>query len=304
MAGVFISYRREDSQDVTGRIYDRLVEYFSGSGVFKDIDDIPLGSDFRTVIEAAIGRAVAVVVIIGPTWVDCADTDGRRRLDTPTDFVRLEIQVALSKGVPVIPALVGRAAMPAPGELPDDIRPLAYRNGLSIRSDPDFNSDMERLASALEQWLPRSPSAGRPTVSQALGNLAREREVERIDREWAEEREKYMVTVMVGQTIVDGRPTGGYPIRNIPTRGGAIAGGMMAAIFGVFFAVVAVAVFGGLLGGMFAAAGGLVSLIGVGIAFQKFAKAEQYELAEAAYRARRARALGSSDTVSAGKEPG
>lgn len=297
MSGVFISYRREDSQYETGRIYDRLVEYFSVSRIFKDIDDIPLGYDFRTVIDAAISRAMAMVVIIGPTWVSRTDTDGRRRLDALTDFVRLEIQAALSKGLPVIPVLVSHAGMPAPGDLPDDIRPLAFRNGLSIRPDPDFNADMERLASALEQWLPRSPSAGRLTVNQALGNLAREREVERIDREWAEEREKYMVTVMEGQTIVDGRPTGGYPVRKIPTRGGAIAGGIGAAIVGLLFVVVAGSAFGGL----FAAAGGVFSLIGVGISIRAFANAGKYEEAEASYRARRAQALGSSDIVDTGK---
>jgi hypothetical protein len=80
MAKVFISYRREDSEDVTGRIYDRLVEYFSVAGVFKDIDNIPLGLDFRAVLDKALGEAGAVLVVIGPRWISCTDADGRRRL--------------------------------------------------------------------------------------------------------------------------------------------------------------------------------------------------------------------------------
>lgn len=288
MRKVFISYRREDSQDVTGRIYDRLVEYFSADGVFKDVDNIPLGSDFRAVLDAAVGQAAAVLVVIGPTWASCIDQDGRRRLDSPSDFVRLEVKAALGKGVPVIPVLVGRARMPVSDELPDDLQPLAYRNGLSVRPDPDFNPDMERLAAALEQWVPRPPLAHRPTVNQALGDLAREREVERIDREWAEEREKYMVTVMKGQTFVDGRPTGGYPVREVPTRGGAIAGGIVAAVVGVVFAVVA----GSIGWGFFAAACVIISLIGIGTSLHAFTKANEYEAAEAAYRQRRALALG------------
>jgi hypothetical protein len=41
MTKIFISYRRTDSQDVTGRIYDRLVAHFSQERVFKDVESIP-----------------------------------------------------------------------------------------------------------------------------------------------------------------------------------------------------------------------------------------------------------------------
>lgn len=286
MPQVFISYRRADSQDVTGRIYDRLVEHFSADAVFKDVDDIPLGADFRAVLADAVGRAAAVLVVIGPTWASCTDPDGKPRLHSPTDFVRLEVEAALRQGLPVIPVLVGGARTPAPDELPDTLQPLAYRHGLAVRPDPDFNADVERLLSALGQWLP--PAAGRATVNQALADLARERAVERIDREWADEREKYLVTVMKGQTIVDGQPTGGYPVREVPTAGGAVAGCAGAVVVGVSFGVVL---------GVLAGAGvGLT--VGVGIltvgfllANRAFVKAEQYQAAEAAYRKRRALAL-------------
>lgn len=48
MSKILISYRREDSAHVTGRIYDRLVQQFGRTAVFKDVDSIPLGIDFRT----------------------------------------------------------------------------------------------------------------------------------------------------------------------------------------------------------------------------------------------------------------
>jgi hypothetical protein len=287
MPKLFISYRREDSQDVTGRIYDRLVEYFSAANVFKDIDNIPLGLDFRTVLDKALGDSAAILVVIGPNWTSCTDAEGRKRLDSPTDFVRLEVQTALKLGRPMIPVLVSGARMPTPDELPADLDGLPYRNGLAVRPDPDFHQDMERLATALEPWVSRSTSASRPTVNRALSDLAREREVERIDREWAGERDQYLVTMMKGQTFSDGQVSGGYPVREVPSRIGSVFGGVMVTTFGFLFAVI-----GSSIGGAFAVTAGLlVALVGVGLCFRSYSKAVEYEEAEVAYRKRRADAL-------------
>src|SRR5262249_24748770 len=162
-----------------------------------------------------------------------------------------------------------RARMPGPDELPDGLQPLAYRNGLSVRPDPDFNPDMERLASALEQWVPRARAGSRPRVNQALGDLARERQGAPIVLDGAAPREKYMVTVRRGEAFVGGRPTGGFPVREVPTRGGAIAGGIGAAVVGVVFAVMA----GSFAGGLFAGVGVIISLVGIGAAIHAFVKA-------------------------------
>jgi hypothetical protein len=86
-----------------------------------------------------------VLTVIGRQWLDVADTAGRRRLDDPTDLVRIEIEAALARGVPVIPLLVQGALMPEPHALPEALRPLAFRNGMSVRADPDFHRDLDRL---------------------------------------------------------------------------------------------------------------------------------------------------------------
>src|SRR5262245_42929758 len=112
MAVIFISYRRADSQDVTGRIYDRLIASFSQNQVFKDVDNIPLGVSFPTHLRQMLGKAGVVLVIIGPTWVTVRDDTGQRRLDDPNDFVRLEVETALRASLPVIPVLVSYARMP------------------------------------------------------------------------------------------------------------------------------------------------------------------------------------------------
>jgi hypothetical protein len=88
---VFLSYRRGDSQSITDRIYERLVRHFSKSSVFKDVDDLALGADFREQIDDAIGGADVVLAIIGPGWVNASDSSCRRRLENRGDFVRIEL---------------------------------------------------------------------------------------------------------------------------------------------------------------------------------------------------------------------
>ena len=91
-----------------------------------------------------------VLVIIGPDWVTAEDEHGKRRLDDPNDFVRLEVEVALRADMPVIPVLVSNARMPVTAELPPSMRSLVSRNGMPVRPDPDFNNDMNRLFAGLD----------------------------------------------------------------------------------------------------------------------------------------------------------
>jgi hypothetical protein len=150
---IFISYRRNDSADVTGRIYDRLVGRFGAEPIFKDVDDIPLGVDFRKHLDAVVGKCRILLAIIGNEWVDAKDAQGRRRLEDAGDFVRIEIESALRREIPVVPLLVRGATMPSPNELPDSLKELAFRNGIPIRHDPDFNTDINRLIKGLEDHL-------------------------------------------------------------------------------------------------------------------------------------------------------
>jgi sulfatase modifying factor 1 len=159
MSRVFISYRRDDSADVTGRIFDKLRASLDEKLVlFRDVDAIPLGRDFREVIGEAFVGCEVVLVIIGPTWVDARNEQGGRRLDDQADFVRIEIEMALKRKLPIIPLLVRRAGMPREVQLPTSLQPLVFHHGLEIRRDPDFHPDMDRLIRALQNML-KKPSA-------------------------------------------------------------------------------------------------------------------------------------------------
>jgi hypothetical protein len=150
---IFISYRREDSQHVTGRLYDRLKARFGGN-VMLDIDSLPLGLDFREHINRSLQDCKCVLAVIGDDWLDIRYKDGplqgSRRIDDPADFVRVEIQVALDRGIPVIPVLLGSASMPGADKLPTALQTLAFRNGMELRSGRDFDSQIDRLIKALQ----------------------------------------------------------------------------------------------------------------------------------------------------------
>jgi hypothetical protein len=147
---IFISYRRSDSNDVSGRIYDRLVATFGAEAVFKDVHSIPYGVDFPTYIRQHLGRCKVLLAVIGPTWLT-VERQGQRRLDDPADWVRIEIQTALeNEGITVIPVLVGGGDRLSEANLPDGLGPLAKLNSAQARPDPDFHIDMTRLVRRLE----------------------------------------------------------------------------------------------------------------------------------------------------------
>src|SRR3954471_10481397 len=154
---IAISYRREDSTPIAGRLYDRLQGEFGKSSVFMDFDSIPYGVDFREHITQTLEQAKALVVVIGPHWSE--SRDGVRRLDDSGDFVRFEIKSALERGIAVIPVLVNNATMPKSEQLPRDIEGLAFRNALVLDAGVDFHHHTDRLISALHGLIGRAPGA-------------------------------------------------------------------------------------------------------------------------------------------------
>lgn len=145
---IFISYRRADSADVVGRIYDSLVKEFGRENVFKDVDSIPFGVDFRTFLANSVAQCNIFLAVIGKHWL--VTESGQRRLDDPADWVRIEIESALARNIPVVPITVSGANLPPASELPASLQDLVYRNSLAVRPDPDFHNDMQRLIKSLQ----------------------------------------------------------------------------------------------------------------------------------------------------------
>jgi len=161
MNGIFISYRREDAAGHAGRLFDRLAARFGKDSVFMDVEGIEAGVDFVETIEGAVGRCAVLLAVIGRNWLNGKDAQGRRRLDDPQDFVRLETASALGRKVRVIPVLVEGARMPGADELPEDLRGLARRQALELR-DSRWEADIQALIGVLERVLAPAASPTAP----------------------------------------------------------------------------------------------------------------------------------------------
>jgi hypothetical protein len=155
---IFISYRRSDASGHAGRLYDRLKAHFGAERIFMDIDTLEPGVDFVDRIDEALKSCGAVLAVIGQGWVAASDTEGRRRLDDPGDFVGVEIGAALYRGVTVIPVLVQRASMPAEKDLPDRLKPLTRRHAVEL-DDARWDYDVGRLVRSLEKAMTEQAEA-------------------------------------------------------------------------------------------------------------------------------------------------
>ncbi|MGH8866758.1 MAG: toll/interleukin-1 receptor domain-containing protein [Actinomycetes bacterium] len=149
---IFISYRREETAYPAGWLYTRLAEHFGATGVFKDVDSIQLGDDFVEVITTAVGSCDVLLALIGEEWLTITDEVGRPRLDDQDDFVRLEIEAALTRNVRVIPVLVDGASMPRADLLPGSLGKLVRRQALEL-SASRFEFDTNRLLKVLDWTL-------------------------------------------------------------------------------------------------------------------------------------------------------
>lgn len=152
MAGeaIFIGYRRDDTADVAGRVYDAFARRFGRAKIFKDVDSLRPGADFGAYIKNVLPRCRVALILIGPHWLDARDERGGRRLDDPNDWVRIEIETALeTSGLDVVPVLINGARLPRAEDLPESLRPLLRRHAAAIRRDPDFHGDVGKLIEAL-----------------------------------------------------------------------------------------------------------------------------------------------------------
>ncbi|MCH9809137.1 MAG: tetratricopeptide repeat protein [Alphaproteobacteria bacterium] len=169
---VFISYRRDDSSGFAGRVHDRLASELGKDRLFMDVDAIPLGYDFVQILQDEVAKCDTLLVVIGPNWLAARDDSGNQRLINPNDFVHIEIQAALKRGIPVIPLLFDGATMPPPSDLPEALKPLSFRHGLEIRHT-SFHADMEKLVA----YLAGSPKAAASSLQQnAAKDVPAERE--------------------------------------------------------------------------------------------------------------------------------
>ncbi len=150
---IFISYRRADTQGFAGRLEDSLEAYFGENRVFRDIEDIKGGSEFAKDIEAQLGSADAVIVLMGPNWLSITNADGKTRLEAQDDWVSQEIITAIEKGTQLFPVLIEGTVLPRKNELPEKLAPLLNYNAITI-SDRNCDADVLGLGKIISFDIP------------------------------------------------------------------------------------------------------------------------------------------------------
>ena len=176
-AKIVISYRRDDSDAMAGRIRDRLTQRFGETAIFMDIDSIPFGVDFRSQIASALTETDILVAVVGNDWLGSKGS-ANRRIDDENDPVRVELEIALRRGIPVVPVLVRGAKMPTSSDLPETIKEFSFRNAAEVEAGRDFHPHMERLIRALEHVL-KERIAGRHSSSSGTTGIATQARVGR-----------------------------------------------------------------------------------------------------------------------------
>jgi glycerophosphoryl diester phosphodiesterase len=163
---VFISYRRQETAWPARQLHDVLAAELGADRIFKDVDDIEPGDDFVEQIQSAVGSCQVLLALIGPQWLTVTDAKGGRRIDDPADFVRLEVETALSRDdVRVIPILVDHAKMPTSEELPPGLAALTRRQAVEINP---VSFDTHRLLRVLNETL--NAAADAPAAPRKSGN--------------------------------------------------------------------------------------------------------------------------------------
>lgn len=151
---IFVSYRRADSGGYAGRVFDRLRHEFGDKAVFRDVDTIESGERFPEIIARELEACRVFIPIIGPSWVVATEPGGRRRLDNPEDWVRLEVATALKRtGLCVIPVTVGGAPMPSAKDLPEDLQALGQLQRRDLRDGDTWGADLDLLLQRVAREL-------------------------------------------------------------------------------------------------------------------------------------------------------
>jgi class 3 adenylate cyclase len=165
---VFVSYRRDDVPDAADRLAESLAKRFGKSQVFLDVDKIDIGAAFARIVADWVASCDVLLAVIGRGWVDATNADGYRRLADPNDYVRLEIEAALSRDIRVVPVLIHGATIPKDTQLPASLVPLLDRNAIELNRKY-WDLDVEGLADAIERIASERPRSAAAERHRLLG---------------------------------------------------------------------------------------------------------------------------------------
>ena len=150
---VFISYRRENGREIARTLQLALMQ--RGLKVFFDLEEIRDGK-FNEALYESIDKAKSLIVIMTTGALDkCVNDD---------DWVRLELEHAVRKGVDVIPVLPSGHNLNFPRGLPSSLSGLAVIQAAELNLNTLFNASVDQLVQRLKSVKASSHSRGDYTL--------------------------------------------------------------------------------------------------------------------------------------------
>jgi formylglycine-generating enzyme required for sulfatase activity len=151
MAKIVISYRHKDAPGMTRAIYQHLCHEYPNDSVFMDVR-IPLGADFPKHLNEVLNECDVLISVVGPRWL--GQRKGRPfRIHDEKDWIRLEIETALQRGIVILPVLVEHAHMPTESQLPASLQAFCFRIAAPVDSGRDFDGHMLGVVERINQIL-------------------------------------------------------------------------------------------------------------------------------------------------------
>ena len=152
MPNFFISYRRSDQEGkyLAHMLHRDLCNRYGGESTFLDVDSPSPGLSYPAKIQRALDETDVVLVVMGPAWLKVLNA----RRPEPLDWVRYEIAQSLQrKRLLVVPVCGPGAEMPKHYQLPNEMKDLAFREGIALDPFRDFDAQVSRLLVSIERVL-------------------------------------------------------------------------------------------------------------------------------------------------------
>jgi hypothetical protein len=128
----FINYRRSDVAGFVHAIHAWLISEIPSEQIFLDVDSaIQAGDNFPEVLRRRVIDADIVLCLLGERWLALL----KERATSNSDYVVIELELALKEEKKIVPVLIGNANMPRAEELPEAIRELSTRQAVRIRDE-------------------------------------------------------------------------------------------------------------------------------------------------------------------------
>ena len=154
---IFINYRRKDARGLVEKLYEHLASLYGKEEVFFDQSSIKKGAGITESIQQSLSHCDLFLPVIGPNW-----DAGKylKRLNDPSDWVRQEMELAISLKKQILPILIDRERVPGSNKIPDSINYQAIFdiNGIILKDDTQYwDEEIKRYAAIIKTYTGLQP---------------------------------------------------------------------------------------------------------------------------------------------------